>query len=205
MNDEPIVYVVDDDPGVLNSLRWLIESAGLSIRTYASSEAFLADFDPDAAGCLLLDIRMPGLNGLDLLDRLRQERAAIPAIMMTGYGEVPMCTRAFKSGAFDFLEKPPNDEILLTRIREAIESDADRRRLLFSRPEVAMRMSELTPREADVMEMIVNGRSQKHIAAELGISIQTVAKHRAKVLTKLNVENDVELVRLALTMQPAGA
>jgi two-component system, LuxR family, response regulator FixJ len=205
MMTEPTVYIVDNDPAVLKSLCWLIESAHLTVKTFSSGESFLEQFDDDSPGCLILDVRMPGLNGLEVQERLNEQGAKIPVIVMTGYGEVPLCARAFKSGAFDFFEKPANEDALLSRIQEAIDRDVQRRRLAVEPSMFAANLAELTPRELDVMDMIVSGKTQKHIAAELGISIQTVAKHRARVLEKLEVDNDVELVRLVLKLRVTPA
>jgi two-component system, LuxR family, response regulator FixJ len=198
MKTEPTVYVVDDDLGILKSMRWLVEAAGLLVKTFSSGASFLENYDPTCPGCLVLDMRMPGMNGLEVQSRLVEHGDLLPIIIMTGHGDVPLCVKFFKSGAFDFIEKPANDEVLLDRITEAIAADAQRRRFRLKSPDVVARMATLTPRETEVMELVVDGKTLKQIAVELEITIQTVAKHRAKVLDKLNVDNDVELARLAL-------
>ena len=200
MQSEPIVNVVDDDPAVLTSLRWLLESVHLNVRTYASGAAFLAEYDASRPGCLVLDVRMPGLTGLDVQRKLAELGAKLPIIIMTGHGDVPTCTRAFKAGAFGFIEKPANDEVLLAQIQQAIVADAQCRRLGLRCPDATAKLAELSPREIEVMDLLVNGKTQKQIAIALGISIQTVAKHRGKVLEKLEVENDVELARLVMAL-----
>jgi len=198
MNTEPMVYVVDDDLGVLKSMRWLIESEGLSVETFPSGTSFLENYDDTCPGCLLLDMRMPGMNGLEVQSRLVEQRIELPIIMMTGHGDVPVCVKSFKFGAFDFFEKPANDTALLGRIKQAITADVERRRFEMNSPMVNARLSQLTPREKEVMELVVHGKTLKQIALQLSISMQTAAKHRAKVHQKLVVENDAELVRLAL-------
>ena len=198
MKTEPTVYIVDDDESVRRSLRWLIESANLSVETFPSGESFLDHYDPSCPACLILDIRMAGMSGLEVQKELLDRGLGIPVIVMTGHGDVPACTNAFKSGAFDFLEKPADDKVLINLIHEALEADIERRRQLRRHPNLAHRLAELSRRELEVMNLIVKGKSQKQIAAELYISFQTVAKHRAKVLTKIGVNNDVELARLIL-------
>ena len=203
MQIDPVVNIVDDDPAVLTSLRWLLESVDLSVNTYSCASDFLAAYDLDRPGCLVLDVRMPGLTGLDVQRRLIDLGARLPIIFMTGHGDVPTCTRAFTAGAFSFIEKPADDEQLLTQIRQAIAADLKRRQMELPRGVATVNLAELSPRELEVMDLLVGGRTQKQIAIFLGISIQTVAKHRGRVLEKLNVENDVELARLVLSMQDA--
>ncbi len=197
MNTEPTVYIVDDDPGVLRSMRWLIESEGLSAKTYSSGAAFLANYDAECSGCLVLDMRMPDMNGLEVQMRLVERRCELPIIMMTGHGDVPACVASFKSGAFDFFEKPANDVVLLERIKQAIATGAERHSSAANSPEAVARLAQLTPREKEVMGLVVGGKTLKQIAVQLNVSIQTAAKHRAKVHDKLGLENDAELVRLA--------
>lgn len=198
MKPKPTVYIVDDDESVRRSLRWLIESAQLSVETFASGEAFLDHYDPLRPACLILDIRMHGMNGLEVQRKLIDNGFKLPVIVMTGHGDVTTCTKAFKSGAVDFIEKPADEKVLLKLILDALAADAQR--LLQDHSDAAslVRLSDLTPRESEVMDLIIKGSSQKQIAAQLDISIQTTAKHRAKVLEKLGVSNDVELARLVL-------
>jgi two-component system response regulator FixJ len=199
MNEEPTVFLVDDDASLRDGLRYLIESIDLRVETYESAAKFLDDFEPDRSGCLVVDVRMPGISGLELQDQLVARKIGLPIIVITGHGDVPMCVRAFQGGAFAFLEKPVNHQLLLDCIHRAIEKDRLTRRERRVPHDRHTRLHLLTAREQEVMEHIAAGLSMKQIAAELNISIQTCSKHRARVLEKLEVENDVELVRLLLS------
>ena len=193
--DRPLVYVVDDDAALRDSLRCLLESAGHCVATCASAKAFFAIYDPKQAGCLVLDIRMPGMSGLELQDKLKRRGHAIPIVFITGYGDVPMAVNAVKKGALDFIEKPFNDQALLVLIDNALAIDAKARR-------AAARFETLTRRERKVMERIVAGKRNQDIAAELTISIKTVEAHRAAVMRKMGVDSLAALVKL---VQSAGA
>jgi FixJ family two-component response regulator len=198
MSSEPTVFLVDDDAGVREALAWLVESVDLRVETFASAAAFLESYDSNRPGCLVLDVRMPGMSGLDLLKTLRDEGAILPVIIVTGHGDVPLCIRAYDGGAFAFVEKPVNHQALLDHIHRAIEKDAQARQCQWEDPDVEARRKRLTPREREVMELLIVGKSMKQIAATLGISVQTGSKHRTQVLEKMGVENDVELVRRIL-------
>lgn len=198
MSNEPTVFVVDDDQAMRNSLKWLIESVGLKVRTYGSADEFLGSHYPGRAGCLLLDVRMPGMSGLELQHHLAQEAIRMPVIIITGHGDVGMAVRAMKVGAVDFIEKPFNDEALLGSIRNALAADEKQRALRAQRADIAARLAELTPREHEVMEMVTEGRSNKEIAAALGVTAKTVEAHRARVMDKMRAESLAELVRMAL-------
>ena len=197
MNDlgTPLVYVVDDDAALRDSLRWLLESAGHRVAACASAEAFLATYAAEQGGCLLLDIRMPGMSGLELQDELRRRGHAIPIVFITGHGDVPMAVNAVKKGAFEFVEKPFNAQALLVLIDHALDIDAE------ARP-AAARFGRLTKREREVMDCIVAGKRNQDIAAELSISIKTVEAHRAGVMRKMRVDSLAGLVKL---VQSAGA
>ncbi len=199
MENEPTVFVVDDDPAMRQSLRWLIESVNLSVETYAAAQEFLAAYDPSRSGCLVLDVRMPGMGGLDLQDELRSREIEIPIIIVTGYAEVPTAVRALKGGAVDFIEKPFSDQLLLDRIQQAIASDRQARARQAERAELSARVAQLTPREREVMQLVVGGSSNREIAAELGLSVKTVEVHRARVMEKMKVDSLAELVRLVLS------
>ncbi len=199
MPDEPTVFLVDDDRSVRDALKWLIESIHLPVETFASAGQFLADFDPARPGCLVADIRMPGMSGLELQHELRARHASIPIILITGHGDVPMCVRAFESGAFGFLEKPVNEQQLLDSIQRAIEDDRKNRQQVVVAADLAPRIELLTERERELMDLLVAGKSMKQVAARLGISLPTCSKHRTRVLEKMQVQNDVELVRFVLT------
>lgn len=198
MINEPTVFVVDDDQAMRNSLKWLIESVGMKVRTYESADEFLTNYYPGRAGCLLLDVRMPGMSGLELQAHLARREIQLPVIIITGHGDVGMAVKAMKSGAVDFIEKPFNDESLLGSIRNALEFGEKQRSLQSQRSEIAMRLAELTPREHEVMDMVTDGRSNKEIATALGVSAKTVEAHRARVMDKMRATSLAELVRMAL-------
>ena len=197
----PTVFVVDDDQAMRDSLRWLIESVGLAVECHDSAESFLESYYPGRAGCLLLDVRMPGMSGLELQEYLNKHEIDIPVVVITGHGDVPMSVRAMKQGAIDFIEKPFNDELLLEAIRRALSLDASRREKNALRAELVARLSTLTPREHEVMEMVTAGKSNKEIAAALGVSAKTVEAHRAKVMDKMQAGSLAELVRMAMLVQ----
>lgn len=199
MDERPTVFLVDDDRGVRDGLKFLMESVDLSVEAFDSATGFLEAFDSKRPGCLVLDVRMPGLGGLDLQERLGDRGCGIPIIIITGHGDVPMCVRAFEGGAFAFLEKPVNHQQLLDYVQRAIEEDRKNRGSASEIPDPASRVELLTDREREVMELLAAGKSMKQIASQLSISIPTCSKHRAKVLEKMQAENDVELVRLVLT------
>lgn len=197
MSSDPTVYVVDNDRHVLRSMRWLIESAKLRVKTFDSPSEFLSNCDGPGPACAVVDVQMPEMSGLEVQRQLGEKGCKMPVIVMTGHGDVAVCTRSFRQGAFDFIEKPADDGFLLSRIEEAISLDRHRLEQAGRQEELSQRAADLTPREREVMELIASGRSLKQIAAALSISIQTAAKHRSRVFTKLDVENDVQLVRLA--------
>ena len=201
MDDRPTVFVVDDDAALRESLVFLIESVGLHVRAFDSADAFLAGVTGEAHGCLLLDVRMPGMSGLELQARLGEHGIALPVLILTGHGDVPMAVRAMKAGAFDFFEKPFNDQALLDRINRAIEHDAGRRQSNARMREVAAKLATLSPRERQVMELVVAGRSNKEVAGDLNVSEKTVESHRAKVMLKMNADSVVELVRMVTTFR----
>jgi len=200
MNSEPTptVFVVDDDQAMRSSLKWLIESIGMQVKTYGSADDFLSSYFPGRAGCLLLGVRMPGMSGLELQAHLARKDSRLPVIIITGHGDVSMAVKAMKSGAVDFIEKPFHDEELLTSIRNALEFDEKQRALRSRRAEIAVRLAELTPREHEVMEMVTEGRANKEIATVLGVSAKTVEAHRARVMDKMGASSLAELVRMAL-------
>lgn len=192
----PLIHVVDDDEGMRKSLCWLISSVGLETRAHESADAFMAGFTDKRPGCLLLDIRMPGLSGLDLQQVLQRLNSSLPVIFLTGHGDVPMAARAFKAGAFDFLEKPCNDQVLLDRVQEAV---AEHRRLLAERQQQAalrQRINSLTERERQVAERVSCGLRNKEIAADLGISQKTVELHRHNVMDKMQIDTVAALAQI---------
>jgi RNA polymerase sigma factor (sigma-70 family) len=205
MNQDMTVFIVDDDQAMRSSLQWLIESVGMKVETYESAQAFLDAHYPGRAGCLLLDVRMPGMSGLELQQYLVRREIRLPVIIITGHGDVSMAVKAMKAGAVDFIEKPFDDEELLNSIRSAVQHDEKRRALRAQRADIAARMAELTPREHEVMAMVTDGKSNKEIAAALGVSAKTVEVHRARVMDKMRADSLAELVRLALIARGEGA
>jgi len=192
----PTVFVVDDDPAVRDSLRLLLESVGLTVATFAAAHQFLDAADPGQPGCVLLDIRMPGMSGLELQRRLLTRGINLPVIIITGHGDVTTAVQAMKTGAVDFLEKPFNDQVLLDLIHDAINRDLDFRRTSAEQSEVKRRLASLSPREAEVLELIIAGKANKVIAYELNIREKTVEAHRAKIMDKMHARAAADLVRI---------
>lgn len=195
---EATVFVVDDDPAVRKSLETLLKSVGLSVETFRSAQEFLAAYDPARPGCLILDVRMPGMSGLELQRTLRDRGQDIPIIIVTGHGDVPVAVRALKDGALEFLEKPFSKQMLLEHISEALKRDVAGRDRRGHHEEIAARLALLTDRERQVMELVVAGKVSKEIAAALGLSKKTVDVHRAHVMQKLKLESVAELVELVM-------
>ena len=196
MPAESTVFVVDDDDRVLESMRWLFGGEGLAVETCSSANKFLASYRLDRPGCLVLDLQMPEMDGLELQRRLASQGPHLPIIFVSGYADVLQCAEAMKAGAVDFLEKPVDDDRILSAVRKALEKDLERHVADTSNAEIQARIECLTPRECDVMCRLLRGNSIKTMASKLGISFQTVAKHRARVLEKLGANNETELVRM---------
>ena len=197
--DEPVVFVIDDDRAVRDSLSMLVETAGLRVRAFPNAQAFLDFIRPDIAGCVITDLRMPGLSGLELQDRLTELDIAIPLIVLTGHGDVPAAVRALKHGAVDFIEKPFDSDTLLELIRRAIERDASLRETHSAQAEISSRIETLTPREREVMGLVVEGKANKVIAFDLGISERTVELHRARIMRKMRARSLPDLIRMTLS------
>ena len=195
MQNDPTVVLVDDDKSVRDALKWLLESVELNVVAYSSANEFLQNFNPTTPGCLVLDVRMPGMSGLELQENLAAHNCGLPVIIVTGHADVAMCVRAFEGGAFAFLEKPVNQQQLLDHVQRAIESDIKNRQQALPAGDLNGSLAKLTPREREVMDLLVVGQSMKQIAAKLQISLPTCSKHRSNVLDKLEVDNDVQLVR----------
>lgn len=191
-------FIVDDDEAVRDSLRFLMLSIGIEVETFGSAQAFLDGYDTERPGCLVLDIRMPGISGLELQEQLPQNGIHLPVIIISGHGDVPMAVRALKAGAFDFIEKPFNDQVLLDCVQRAIEQDLAHRRERAVQEDIAARLELLTPREREVMGLVVSGAPNKVISAQLGVSLKTVEAHRARVMEKLKAKSVSELVRMSL-------
>ena len=193
-DDAPLIYLVDDDEAVRDSLGMLFKSIGLKHAAFPSALAFLERYDPARHSCLVADIRMPGLSGLELQQRLNEQRAEIPIIFITGHGDVPMAVTAMKSGASDFIQKPFRDQDLIDRINKALVRDRERRKDRAEENEIRGRIGLLTPREKEVMQRVARGQANKVIAMDLGVSQRTVELHRARVMRKLRMRSVAELV-----------
>jgi FixJ family two-component response regulator len=193
----PTVFVLDDEPAVLRGLARLLRSARLNVATFASPREFLEQHDPRAPGCLVLDVAMPGLNGMELQAALTAKGSPIPIIFLTGHGNIPMGVQAMKRGAVDFLTKPVNDEDLLKAVQAAIEKDRLARQAWAEVEEIQQRLATLTPREREVLAHVVSGQLNKQIAGDLGTVEKTIKVHRARVMEKMKVQSLAELVRLA--------
>ena len=195
---ETTVFLIDDDSAMRKSIDYLIQSIGLRCQSYATAQEFLDGADPETPGCILTDVRMPGLSGLDLLEEMRGRAFLSPVIIITGHADVPMAVRAFKSGALDFIEKPFNDQMLLDKVQEAIELDVSRRTVLSQRATVMDRLGTLTTRETEVLERVIAGKANKEVAADLGLSEKTIEVHRSRVMKKMRALNAADLIRMVL-------
>jgi len=202
MSLEPTVFIVDDDQEVRAAIGLLMESVGLAAEPFASAQDYLDRFDPARPGCLVLDVRMKGMSGLDLQQRLADEPLHPPIIVVTGHGDVPMAVRAVKNGAVDFIEKPFNDQTLLDAVHRALEQDANQRGQASRLAELRERLQRLTPREREVLDQVVAGKRNKVIAADLNISQSTVEAHRARVMEKMEARSLSELMRMMLLLDP---
>jgi two-component system response regulator FixJ len=195
---EPTVFVVDDDPEVQNALRWLIESVALPVETFSSAEGFVDAVGPDRPGCLVLDVRMPGMGGLRLLENLRSLEIRLPVIVLTGHGDVPLAVRAMKAGAVDFVEKPCADQDLLDRIYTALQRDTELRAETARRVAINEQLEALTPREREILERLMKGQANKVIAADLDISERTVESHRRHIKEKMKVRSLTQLAQIVV-------
>jgi FixJ family two-component response regulator len=193
-----VVYLVDDDAAVRAGFTALFRSVGLPVRSFDSAESFLEGVEPDAEGCLLLDVRMPGMSGLELQERLRDRGVALPIVLISAHADVPMAVRAMKTGAVDFLEKPVNEQELLERVQACLRTAHRLREEADSTAAARARLEGLTPREREVVELLVEGESSKVIAARLDISPRTVDVHRSHIMEKLGVKSVAELVAIVL-------
>jgi FixJ family two-component response regulator len=205
MSEPAVVFVVDDDPSMRRSLEALLRSVGLDVQLFSSAQEFMQAERLDAPGCLVLDVRLPGMSGLAFQEELAKTGVALPVIFITGHGDVPMTVRAMKAGAAEFLTKPFDDQVLLDAIHAAIDRDRARRRDATSLAALMARYHQLTERERQVMKLVVAGRVNKQIAAELGLSLVTVKVHRGQVMRKMLAKSVAELVRMADRLGPLGA
>lgn len=190
------VFIVDDDEAIRDALSWLLKSRGLNVQSFQNAESFLQHVTAKSCGCVLLDIRMTGMSGLETYDELRRREFQLPVIFLTGHGDVPMAVGALKKGAYDFVEKPFNDNELVDRVISALEWDDKRVKDAVGKLDMEKRLSSLTSRERQVMELVLVGRLNKVIADELGITMRTVEVHRAHVFEKMGVKTAVELAQM---------
>jgi FixJ family two-component response regulator len=192
------VYVVDDDPAVLESMQSKFRSADMLVRTYHSAEEFILDFRSDNAGCLIVDLQMPGMTGIKLIEWLRARHVGMPVIVLSGHGNIPAVVESMKLGAAEFVEKPGDDRILVNRVRELLESELLRRKELAKIQEIRDRFATLTGREKELVELLASGLSSKQIAARVGIALKTVENHRSHLLAKTHAANVASLVRMKM-------
>jgi FixJ family two-component response regulator len=197
MNYEPTVFIVDDDPAVRDSLRWLLESMRLRVATFGSAEEFLKFYTMHMIGCLILDVRMPGMSGLQLQQFLTKQKYSLPILFITGHGDIPMAVRAMQAGAMYFLEKPFEDQVLLDYVHEALTLDHDNQQSRIRLTMIQARIANLTEREREVMELVIDNHSNKEVATKLGVSIKTVEFHRSHMMDKMHATSLIELVNMA--------
>ena len=204
-DSQALVFVVDDDEAVRSSTKLLLKSVGLPAVTFASAQEFLDNYDPLQPGCVVLDVRMPLMSGLELQQLLNMRGAIIPVIFITGHGDIPMAVEAMQHGAFDFLQKPFRDQDLLDRVQKALEKDRVNRVQLREKTRIQERRESLTPREREILELMTRGKANKVMAADLGVSQRTVEIHRARVMEKMGASSLAQLVRMVMDLdQPSG-
>ena len=196
----PVIYVVDDDDGMRRALTVLMQTVGYTTVAFGRPTEFLANYDPNQPGCLLLDVRMPEMSGLEVQQTLNRRGSMLPVILITGHGDIPMAVQAMKDGAFDFLQKPFRDQDLLDRINAALKQDAENREIVERHADLRRRLESLTPREREVMELVVDGRANKVVAIDLGLSERTVEIHRANVMEKMGARSVAHLVKMHLML-----
>jgi two-component system, LuxR family, response regulator FixJ len=204
-DSQALVFVVDDDEAVRSSTKLLLKSVGLPAVTYASAQEFLDNYDPMQPGCVVLDVRMPLMSGLELQQLLNIRGAIIPVIFITGHGDIPMAVEAMQHGAFDFLQKPFRDQDLLDRVQKALEKDRVNRVQLREKTRIQERRESLTPREREILELMTRGKPNKVMAADLGVSQRTVEIHRARVMEKMGASSLAQLVRMVMDLDQSGS
>jgi FixJ family two-component response regulator len=201
----PAVFVVDDDEGIRGSMKLLLKSVGLTASALASAQEFLASYDQSQPGCLVLDVRMPGMSGLELQQQLNLRGATLPVIFMTGHGDIPMAVEAMQHGAFDFLQKPFRDQDLIDRVQRALERDRENRLRLREKDNIRSLFATLTPREREVLELVTQGKANKVMAGDLGVSQRTIEIHRARVMEKMGANSLAQLVRMVIDLRAESA
>jgi FixJ family two-component response regulator len=197
MHYPPTVFIVDDDPAVRDSLRWLLESMRLKVATFESAEAFLKFYTMHMVGCLILDVRMPGMSGLQLQQHLTKQQYSVPIIFITGHGDIPMAVRAMQAGAMYFLEKPFEDQMLLDYVNEALALDKENQQARIRLTMIQARIANLTEREHEVMDLVINNHSNKEMAEKLGVSVKTVEFHRSHMMDKMHATSLIDLLNMA--------
>ncbi len=202
-NARATIFIVDDDMAVRDALKLLLRSVGQAVETYGSAQEFLDAYSEDRPGCLVLDIRMPGMSGLELQQKLNERHSILPIIFITGHGDVPMAVEAMQAGAVDFIQKPFRDQDLIDRINQALERDNNNRAALGERNDIRKRLETLTPREREVLDLVVHGKANKVIAGDLKLSQRTVEIHRARVMEKMQASSLAHLVRMVLEVGQA--
>ena len=195
---DPTVSVVDDDPDLRRSMQWMLTKSGLNVRTYPSAEQFLQEYDANEPGCLILDLRMPGMGGLELQQTMRRQKQVPPVIILTGHGDVSTAVRAMEAGATAFIEKPCSRQVLLDRVQQALKQDVEARHHQAERDELESHLVQLTRREREVMQLVVAGKTTKQIARQLGTSDRTIEVHRGRVMKKMGVDSLARLVLIAV-------
>jgi FixJ family two-component response regulator len=201
MARQTTVFIVDDDNAVRGSLRLLLKSAGLPAVAHASAKEFLDNWHPEQPGCLILDVRMPGMSGIELQSELNRRGAIIPVIFISGHGDIPMAVEAIQHGAFDFLPKPFSDKDLIERVQRALATDAENRKALVGKDALRNRYDSLTPREQEVLALVTQGKANKVMAGDLGVSQRTVEIHRARVMEKMGANSLAHLVRMTIDLE----
>lgn len=196
MNPERLIGIVDDDDAIRDALSWLFSTRNHTVRAFADAESFLAAYQPESFGCILMDVRMPGMSGLEVFSKIKESAYCPPVIFLTGHGDVPMAVGALKQGAADFVEKPFSDNDIVDLVERCLTQDAERRQAWQTRETAEARLAQLTPREREVMKLILVGRLNKQIADDLQISMKTVEVHRARTLEKMQVKTAMELAAL---------
>ena len=199
---DQIVHVVDDDEALRDSLVWMLEANGYAVSAHDSAEAFLDGLSTTMTGCILLDVRMPGMSGLELFEELQRRRCGLPVVFITGHGDVPMAVSALKQGAVDFIEKPFGERDMMRLVEQCLLLERDTREKRLQEADTARRLEQLTQREREVLELIIVGRLNKQIADVLGISIKTVEVHRARVMEKMGAHSLAELVQHIVSLEP---
>jgi two-component system, LuxR family, response regulator FixJ len=203
--NEPIVYVVDDDDSMRTALTLLLRTVGYQTVSFARPREFLGKFDPNQPGCLVLDVRMPEMSGIEVQQHLNRSGSMLPVILVSGHGDIPMAVQAMKDGAFDFVQKPFRDQDLIDRVNAALKQDAENREIVQRHADLRRRAESLTPREREVMALVVDGKANKVIAIDLGLSERTVEIHRANVMEKMGARSVAHLVKMDLTLRGESA